>query len=124
MSDQEKNTGRTDDMDFSALDEELARMAEETPEVPADFHENWARMIREGLRDAGYEVFGGVNAPYLWVRTPEGMDSWSFFDVLLKEKGLVVTPGAGFGPCGEGYVRLTAFGTHENTRKAMERMQA
>ncbi len=82
-----------------------------------------ARIIRDGLAAAGYTVFGGVNAPYIWLKTPDGMTSWEFFDYLLKEKHLVGTPGSGFGPCGEGYFRLTAFGSRENTIKAVERLK-
>ncbi|HNS21427.1 MAG TPA: LL-diaminopimelate aminotransferase [Sedimentisphaerales bacterium] len=81
-----------------------------------------AAMIREGLTKLGYEVFGGVNAPYLWVRTPEGVGSWEFFDLLLNKVNVVCTPGAGFGPAGEGYVRLTAFGLPENVREALDRL--
>ena len=83
-----------------------------------------AGIIREGLTDAGYLCFGGVNAPYIWMKTPQGMTSWEFFDYLLNEAGVVGTPGSGFGPCGEGYFRLTAFGSLENTQKAMERIKA
>ena len=83
-----------------------------------------ARMIREGLQDAGYTVYGGVNAPYLWWKTPDGMTSWEFFDYLLEKANVVGTPGSGFGPCGEHFLRLTAFGSHENTRKALERIKA
>ena len=81
-----------------------------------------ATVIREGLKKAGYEVYGGVNAPYIWLKTPEKMSSWEFFDYLLAEKNIVGTPGSGFGPSGEGYFRLTAFGTHENTKKAIQRI--
>lgn len=81
-----------------------------------------ARIIREGLNKAGFVTYGGVNAPYIWLKVPEGLTSWEFFDKLLKEKQIVGTPGVGFGPSGEGYFRLTAFGTRENTIKAMERM--
>ncbi len=80
-----------------------------------------ARLIREGVAATGIEVFGGINAPYIWLKTPEGLDSWSFFDKLLAEAGIVGTPGAGFGPSGEGYFRLTAFGSRENTKTAIER---
>lgn len=80
-----------------------------------------ARVIREGLKEIGIEVFGGVNAPYIWLKTPNGMDSWQFFDKLLNEAHLVGTPGSGFGPSGQGYFRLTAFGTKENTQRAVER---
>lgn len=82
-----------------------------------------ATTIREGLTRAGYTVYGGVNAPYIWMQTPEGMSSWDFFDKLLTEANVVGTPGSGFGPSGEGYFRLTAFGTAENTAKAVERIQ-
>ncbi len=79
-----------------------------------------AKLIKEGLSDAGYTVFGGVNAPYIWLKTPEGMTSWDFFDYLLANANVVGTPGSGFGPSGEGYFRLTAFGSLENTKAALE----
>ena len=82
-----------------------------------------ARLIREGLQKKGLEVFGGVNAPYIWLKVPEGMDSWGFFDKLLNEINIVGTPGVGFGPNGEGYFRLTAFGSRENTKKAIDRIE-
>ena len=81
-----------------------------------------ARIIRDGLNKAGYVTYGGINAPYIWLKVPEGLTSWEFFDKLLNEKQIVGTPGVGFGPSGEGYFRLTAFGTRENTIKAMDRM--
>ena len=81
-----------------------------------------ASMILEGLKQAGYQVYGGVNAPYIWLKTPGRMSSWEFFDELLKNANVVGTPGSGFGPHGEGYFRLTTFGTHENTKKALERI--
>lgn len=87
------------------------------------YYMNNARVIREGLTNAGYEVFGGVDAPYIWLKTPENMKSWDFFDYLLTELNIVGTPGSGFGPSGEGYFRLTAFGSAENTIKAMERIK-
>lgn len=83
-----------------------------------------AKIIKEGLKDAGYTVFGGVNAPYIWLKTPAGMTSWEFFDFLLEKANVVGTPGSGFGPSGEGYFRLTAFGNYENTVKALERIKA
>lgn len=83
-----------------------------------------ARIIYEGLKNAGYTVSGGVNAPYIWLKTPKQMTSWEFFDCLLEKAGVVGTPGSGFGPSGEGYFRLTAFGTYENTLAAMERIKA
>ena len=88
--------------------------------VIADYMEN-ARIIREGLQKAGYTVYGGVNAPYIWLRVPHG-DSWRFYDELLAQHHIVGTPGAGFGRAGEGYFRMTAFATRENTIRAMERI--
>ena len=82
-----------------------------------------ARTIRDGLTAAGYTVYGGVNSPYVWLKTPDHMSSWDFFDLLLSEKNIVGTPGSGFGPHGEGYFRLTGFGTYENTERAISRMQ-
>lgn len=83
-----------------------------------------AEVIREGLASAGYFVSGGVNAPYVWMQTPNGMNSWEFFDYLLEKANVVGTPGSGFGPSGEGYFRLTAFGTYENTLEAIKRIQS
>ena len=82
-----------------------------------------AKTILEGLKAAGYTVFGGVNAPYIWLKTPDGMNSWEFFDYLLEKANVVGTPGSGFGPSGEGYFRLTAFGSYENTVAAIERIK-
>ncbi len=82
-----------------------------------------AKIIREGLEDAGIKYYGGLNAPYVWLEVPDGKTSWEFFDELLQESNVVGTPGSGFGPKGEGYFRLTAFGTKENTIKAMERIK-
>lgn len=81
-----------------------------------------AKIILEGLKKAGYHVSGGVNAPYIWLKTPNQMSSWEFFDYLLETAHVVGTPGSGFGPSGEGYFRLTAFGSYENTLEAMERI--
>ena len=81
-----------------------------------------AKYILEGLKSAGYTVSGGVNAPYIWLKTPDNMSSWDFFDYLLKEANVVGTPGSGFGPSGQGYLRLTAFNTLENTKEAMDRI--
>lgn len=92
-------------------------------EQVAYYMEN-AKMIREGLTAAGYTVYGGVNAPYIWLKTPDNMTSWEFFDYLLDKLHIVGTPGSGFGPHGEGYFRLTAFGSHENTKRAMERFKS
>ena len=81
-----------------------------------------AKVIYEGLKNAGYSVSGGINAPYVWLKTPNKMTSWEFFDKLLHEANVVGTPGSGFGAHGEGYFRLSAFGSHENTIKAVERI--
>lgn len=81
-----------------------------------------ARIIREGLKKAGYETYGGINAPYIWLKAPNDLTSWEFFDKLLSEKQIVGTPGVGFGPSGEGYFRLTAFGKRKDTIEAMERI--
>lgn len=88
------------------------------------YYMNNAKTIKNGLKDAGYEVYGGTNAPYIWLKTPSNMTSWEFFDYLLENANVVGTPGSGFGPSGEGYFRLTAFGNHENTVKALERIKA
>lgn len=88
-----------------------------------EYYLNNARIIREALSHAGLNVYGGENAPYIWAKTPNGMGSWEFFDKVLNESGVGITPGAGFGPSGEGYVRLTAFSTKENTEAAMERIK-
>ena len=82
-----------------------------------------ARVILESLKGAGYTVSGGVNAPYIWLKTPDKMTSWEFFDCLLEKANVVGTPGSGFGPSGEGYFRLTAFGSYENTVEALERIK-
>ena len=82
-----------------------------------------ARIIREGLEEIGIKYYGGINAPYVWLKVPNNMSSWEFFDILLEKVNIVGTPGSGFGPHGEGYFRLTAFGTKENTIKAMERIK-
>ena len=87
------------------------------------YYMNNAKIIKEGLQSAGYTVYGGVNAPYIWLKVPEGLTSWEFFDKLLQEANVVGTPGVGFGPSGEGYFRLTAFGTKENTIEAIERIK-
>ncbi len=81
-----------------------------------------AQYIRENLIAAGYTVYGGENAPYIWLKTPGNLTSWEFFDRLLEEAHVVGTPGSGFGPHGEHFFRLTAFGTYENTVEAVKRM--
>lgn len=92
-------------------------------EEQINYYRRNAEYIREGLKDAGYTVFGGVNAPYIWMRTPEGMSGWDFFDELLEKARVVGTPGSGFGPGGENYFRLTAFGSYENTVRAVDRIK-
>jgi len=87
-----------------------------------DYYLRNAATLRKGLADAGLEVYGGENAPYVWIKTPEGVDSWEFFDLLLDKCHVAGTPGAGFGPSGEGYIRLTAFNTYENTLEAVKRI--
>ena len=87
------------------------------------FYMNNARLLREGLTAAGFEVFGGVNAPYVWIKTPGETSSWDFFDQLLQKSHIVGTPGSGFGAAGEGYFRLSAFNSIENTQTAIERIQ-
>lgn len=82
-----------------------------------------ANIIKKGLEEAGFTLYGGVNSPYIWLKVPEGMTSWEFFDKLLEEANIVGTPGSGFGKYGEGYFRLTAFGTKENTIEAMRRIK-
>ena len=79
--------------------------------------------LRIVLEEAGFTCYGGVNSPYVWLKVPDGMTSWEFFDELLEKANVVGTPGSGFGPHGEGYFRLTAFGTKENTIKAIERIK-
>lgn len=87
------------------------------------YYMNNAKYILEGLKEAGYTVSGGVNAPYIWLKTPDNMTSWEFFDYLLSEANVVGTPGSGFGPSGEGHFRLTAFGSYENTVEAIDRIK-
>ena len=94
----------------------------ETRELVA-YYMNNAKVIKEGLEAAGYSVSGGVNAPYIWLKTIDGMSSWDFFDYVLENANVVGTPGSGFGPSGEGYFRLTAFGSYESTVEAIERMK-
>ena len=94
----------------------------ETGEQIAYYMKN-AKYILNGLKEAGYTVSGGVNAPYIWLKTPDNMTSWEFFDFLLKEANVVGTPGSGFGPSGEGHFRLTAFGSYENTVEAIDRIK-
>ena len=86
------------------------------------YYLNNAKIIMDGLKSAGFEVYGGVNSPYVWLKTPNGLSSWEFFDLLLEKTGVVGTPGSGFGINGEGYFRLTSFNTKENTQMAVQRI--
>ena len=88
-----------------------------------DFYMENARIIADGVASAGFSVYGGRHAPYIWFRTPPGVSSWDFFDTLLAQAGVVGAPGSGFGPSGEGYFRLTAFGSREQTEEAVERIR-
>lgn len=88
-----------------------------------DYYLRNAEVLRQGLLDAGFEVFGGTNAPYVWIKTPDETTSWEFFDILLDRCHVAGTPGSGFGPSGEGYIRLTAFNTYENTVEAIDRIK-
>ena len=88
------------------------------------YYMNNAHYIYNGLKEAGYTVSGGVNAPYIWLKAPDGMTSWEFFDYLLEKVNVVGTPGSGFGPSGETYFRLTAFGSYENTVEAVDRIKS
>ena len=96
--------------------------AAQTAEQVAYYMEN-ARRVREGMRDLGFTVFGGEHAPYIWLKTPEGVSSWDFFDQLLERTHVVGTPGSGFGPAGEGYFRISAFNSHEKVDEAIERIR-
>ena len=89
-----------------------------------DYYRENARIIAQGLTDLGLWFTGGKNSPYLWLKCPNGMDSWAFFDLLLEQVNVVGTPGSGFGKNGQGFFRLTAFGNREKTAEAVERMKA
>ena len=95
----------------------------ETAEQVAYYMRN-AHYMYENLKKAGFSVYGGVNAPYVWVKTPGDMTSWDFFDTLLEKAAVVGTPGSGFGPHGEHFFRFSAFGTYEDTVEAMARIRA
>ena len=89
-----------------------------------EFYHNNAHVIYHGLKDAGYTVYGGIDSPYIWLKTPNGISSWEFFDLLLNKVQVVGTPGSGFGPAGEGFFRLTAFGSADKTKEAVERIKS
>jgi len=95
------------------------------PQVKAtiDYYMDNARIIREGLQAAGITCYGGTDSPYIWLQTPAGLSSWDFFDKLLQECHVVGTPGSGFGPAGEGYFRLSAFGDKDKVREAVKRIE-
>ena len=93
----------------------------ETKEV-IKYYMNNADIILCGLKQAGFEAYGGVNAPYIWWKIPDGIKSFDFLDILLEKYQIVGTPGSGFGPCGEGYFRLTAFNSQEKTKEAMQKI--
>ena len=88
-----------------------------------DYYMENAGIIKNGLKDIGFTVYGGVNSPYIWLKTPNNMKSWDFFDLLLEKANVVGTPGVGFGSCGEHFFRLTAFGTKENSIEAIDRIK-
>ena len=88
-----------------------------------DYYMENARILKQGLEDCGLQVYGGENSPYIWLKTPDGVSSWDFFDKLLSECQVAGTPGSGFGPSGEGYFRLTAFGRRESTIEAVARFK-
>ena len=88
-----------------------------------DYYMTNARIMREALTEVGLKVYGGVDAPYIWLQTPDGIGSWEFFEQLLTQIHVVSTPGVGFGPAGEGYIRLTAFGRREDCEEAMRRLK-
>ncbi|MFH0922350.1 MAG: LL-diaminopimelate aminotransferase [Fibrobacterota bacterium] len=102
----------------------MSEQGQKECKVIIDYYMNNAKVIREGLEKTGLKVYGGVNAPFLWVKAPGQMKSWDFFDKLLNEAHVVGTPGSGFGPCGEGYFRLSAFGDAELTRQAVASIRA
>jgi len=87
-----------------------------------DIYLSNAKMIRDSLTKLGYKAYGGQNAPYIWLKTPDGNSSWQFFDILLQKANVVSTPGSGFGPSGEGYLRLSAFAKPANVKEAMKRI--
>src|SRR5699024_1189709 len=88
-----------------------------------DYYKENAKIILDGLKEIGIKAYGGINSPYIWLKTPNNMKSWDFFDMLLTKANVVGTPGEGFGKSGEGYFRLTAFGTRENTIEAIKRIK-
>ena len=106
-----------------AADSVYTEEGEKETRALVDYYLENAKIIRTGLEKAGFSVWGGVNSPYVWLKTIDGMSSWEFFDYLLTELNIVGTPGSGFGPSGAGYFRLTGFGSRENTLRAVERIK-
>ena len=104
-------------IEFSSVAE-----AKETVKATINYYMENAHFMRAELQKLGLRVYGGENAPYLWVKTPNNTPSWKFFEEMLYGASVVCTPGVGFGPSGEGYIRLTAFGEHEDCKEAMERI--
>ena len=115
--------GLTNVLNYSDV-EYLTEGAKKQIEEQIAYYMGNAKIILEGLKEAGYSVSGGVNAPYIWLKTPDNMTSWDFFDYLLEKANVVGTPGSGFGPHGEHFFRLTAFGNRENTIKAVDRIKS
>lgn len=102
----------------------LSKQGQKECQILIDYYMTNAKLIREGLSDVGIVTYGGINAPYIWAKTPHGMDSWEFFDKMLTQAHVVITPGAGFGSQGEGYFRVSAFGDRENVKKAVKSIEA
>ncbi len=101
----------------------LTKNGQEETRKLIDYYMENAGIIRKGLRESGLEVFGGKDAPYIWAKTPNGLDSWEFFDKLMEEANVVGTPGSGFGSRGEGYFRLSAFGDRDDVKEAVKRIK-
>ena len=101
----------------------LTQQGQKESQTLVDYYMENAKIIEDGLKKIGYEVYGGENAPYLWVKTPGNIKSWDFFNTLLNEVNIVVTPGVGFGPSGEGFVRISAFGNREDAKEAVRRIE-
>ena len=110
-------------MVFAEDEDDALNQLEEQLKEQVAYYMNNAQYILKGLQEAGFTVSGGVNAPYIWLKAPNGMTSWEFFDYLLENVNVVGTPGSGFGPSGEHYFRLTAFGSYENTVEAVDRLK-
>ena len=110
-------------MEFPTSSSAAQKRSQKQIHATIDIYKKNAQVILAGAKEAGLSACGGTNSPYVWLSVPEGMTSWDFFDFLLEKAQIICTPGSGFGPCGEGYVRLTAFNTPELTVEAVERMK-